>query len=187
MSDKYSNFAELAENEEGNYTIECIDRSSTIVIVAPHGGKIETHTTDIAKSIADNEYSFYSFVGQKQMNNRYLHITSHNFDEPKCLELIGKSNVVVTIHGCKDITTNQKEIFIGGLNKELRKKFIDFLQVKDFSISIIDKFKGELHDNICNRGLIKKGIQFELTESFRNDKELRERFIEVVREFLQID
>ncbi len=54
MADTYKNFQELAKNEKGNFKIEYIDRGSNITIIAPHGGKIESYTTEIAKKIANN-------------------------------------------------------------------------------------------------------------------------------------
>ena len=193
-NDKYDNFKELAENEVGNYTIECIDRGADTTIMAPHGGKIEQKTDEITKLIADDSFNYYSFIGQKNKNNRHLHITSHKFNEPKAVELVRKSNIVITIHGCKNEHSKKddsKEIFIGGLDKDLMRKLKKALEdaslpvCSDTCNNFPSHFKGENPVNICNKGTTQKGIQFELTESFRDDGELRDKFIRTVRNYLE--
>ena len=194
--DVYKNFKELKDKEVGNYSIEYVNSDKLIIIIAPHGGKIEFNTTEIAKLIAGNSFNYYSFIGQKNNNNRHLHITSHIFDEPKALELVGKSKIVVSIHGCKDkqeikqgdikIETNfGKHIFIGGLNEDLKNALEIALSKAGLSIGR-EKFRGKEKDNICNRGSTNKGVQFELTASFRNDGKCCGKFIEIVSRALLI-
>ena len=185
--DLYKNFQELAKNEQGNFEIECIDRGSNITIIAPHGGKIESYTTEIAKKIANNTFNYYSFIGRKNENNfKDLHITSTNFNEPKALNLVKKSEVVIAIHGCKDIKNYQdygKHIFIGGRNKKLKDTLEKLLIANNFSVNR-DKFPGKEPNNICNQGTTKAGIQFELTYSFREDSNLRNKFINIIKNYL---
>jgi len=184
--DKYRNFEELEKGEDThNYRIIYKDRSSHISIIAPHGGKIEGNTTEIAEAIANDKFNYYSFIGERRNENKKLHITSHKFDEPKALELVGKSEIVVAIHGCQDRQDGKnykKHIFIGGLNKELKDELEKVLSEAGLSIGR-EKFKGKEKNNICNR-TPQGGVQFELTASFRNDAKLRNRFIHVVRENL---
>ena len=190
--DKYENYTDLKKSEKENcdFKIEHTDIDSHITIIAPHGGKIESKTTEIAKLIAGDSYNYYSFIGQKNNNNRHLHITSHKFNEPKALELVGKSEIVIAIHGCTDKQGKKenkkdygKHIFIGGLNEEIKKELEKLLKNAGFSINK-DFFPGTCPKNICNRGTTGKGIQFELTKSFRNDAMCRDKFIETVRRFL---
>ena len=203
MSDKYKNFKELKKFEKENFDfkIECKSRRSKITIVAPHGGKIEDKTTEIAKLIAGNNFNYYSFIGQKSNNNRDLHITSHKFDEPIALELAGNSEIIIAIHGCNDEQKDKqrkkinygKKIFIGGLDEDLIDKLQEEALEKDFlPICSLDTctdfpshFKGERPSNICNKGTAKKGVQFELTKSFRNDGELCGDFISAVSKCLK--
>ena len=187
---EYSNFKELEKNEVGNYTIECIDKGSHIIIIAPHGGRIEPRTDTIAKTIAYQNFNYYGFISErgKIKARKNMHITSHKFDEPKALELVGKSEIVIAIHGCKNLhsqRSNKKEIFIGGLNKDLKTKLEKVLKESSLHVSFLRKFAGEEEDNICNRGSTKAGVQFELTSSFRNDGELCRIFISTVRNFLE--
>ncbi|MGA9599177.1 MAG: poly-gamma-glutamate hydrolase family protein [Methylocystis sp.] len=52
--DLYNSFAELAaaETEGVHYQIRVIERASKIVVVAPHGGKIEPGSSETAALIA---------------------------------------------------------------------------------------------------------------------------------------
>ena len=52
--DKYSTYAKLRENErEGiDFTICIADRPASVAVIAPHGGKIEVGTSEIATAIA---------------------------------------------------------------------------------------------------------------------------------------
>jgi len=192
MVKEYANFKELEKNEFGNYFIKCIDRGSKVTILAPHGGRIEPGTDTIAKAIACQNFNYYGFIAERSKieGRKNMHITSHKFDESKALELVGKSKVVIAIHGCKDeqivkdIKKNfGKHIFIGGRDEVLKDKLEKVLWEAGLAIGR-EKFKGIEKDNICNRGTTGKGIQFELTKSFRNDAMCRDKFIETVRRFL---
>ena len=165
--DKYLNFNELAGHQrEGiDFEIVAVEKPNAIAaIIASHAGGIEAKTGTIAKAIAGIEYSLYCFEGMKSSGNRILHITSQHFDEPKCLKLIEKHQRVISIHGCNE---KKEKVYIGGLDDELIKILTSELS----SVGIIpeqsEKFLGKSPDNICNRGLTKKGVQFELSLQFR--------------------
>ncbi|MCL6742314.1 poly-gamma-glutamate hydrolase family protein [Kosakonia sp. R1.Fl] len=84
-NDKYSRFSDLKEYEtEESFNINCKieSRSNVYAIMAPHGGKLETGTTEITLAISHKDLSFYAFNANKPYNNTILHITSVNFDEP---------------------------------------------------------------------------------------------------------
>lgn len=69
--DKYKNFKALAAGEdESSYRIVSEDRGNDLLIIAPHGGKIERGTTEIAKGVAGLDWSFYTFEGLKPAGNR---------------------------------------------------------------------------------------------------------------------
>ena len=91
MADKYSNYAELAaaENEGIDFEVVLVKRDPPrVAVIASHAGGIEPRTGPIAKEIVATEFSLYCFSGLKNARNKDLHITSHHFDEPRCLELI---------------------------------------------------------------------------------------------------
>ena len=102
--DKYKNFKHLQESEtEGvDYVIQVTHRKdSRVAVIAPHGGKIEPRTAELAEVIAGDEFNLYCFKGVRKERNCELHITSPNFDEPKCLSLLKKQDVVVALHGLR--------------------------------------------------------------------------------------
>ena len=197
--DKYCSFNQLEESEDrDNYEITDDDRKTKIVIVAPHGGKIEKGTSEIARAIAGDEYSLYLFEGKRTTKNyKNLHITSTNFDEPKCLKLIDSSEIVVTIHGAGHDT---KEIHIGGKDENLAKKITLALTEREFDVKFPSKkYPGEGIRNICNLGKSGKGVQIELENGLREElfeslkqdglkkpTALFDRFVESIREAIEM-
>ncbi len=62
---------------------------SPIVVIAPHAGMIENGTSEIARAIVENDFNIYLFEGVvKSGNYRALHLTSHYFNEPDCVEFV---------------------------------------------------------------------------------------------------
>jgi phage replication-related protein YjqB (UPF0714/DUF867 family) len=182
--DKYICFEELAryEREGEDFRIFVADRDSDTTILAPHGGKIESMTSEIAKAIAGQEFNLYCFEGIKTNRNyEALHITSHRFDEPNCIQLLTHSPHVFAIHGCDG---NHKSIYVGGRNKTLRKRLT--LNLREAGLIAQEsnhRFAGEEESNICNRGSTGEGIQFELTKGLRDNSVISE-FIATVRTML---
>ena len=167
--DKYSSFDELKKNEtrDEDYQLYICDAGSRITIIAPHGGKIEPRTSDLAKRIARENYNCYCFEGLKEKNNTCLHITSHHFDEPEATRLLSKSGVVVAIHAC---TGTAGLVHIGGLDKELANLIAGELEDRGIGVSIDHpRFQGSNPDNICNRGATGVGVQLEVTRDLRDD------------------
>ncbi len=180
MRDRYSSFQELAEKETLaiDYEIECVRNGSDILIMAPHGGKIEFFTCELTAEIAARDYSFYAFRGIKTSGNRFLHITSHRFDEPTALKLVSNSNTVISIHGAK----NDREAFVmvGGLDDVLAEKIRTGLRKAGFAVKNPDEGMGAVHpENICNMGKMRKGVQLELSRKLRQS--LKEKPVERAR------
>ena len=83
MPDRYQNFNELSQNENAYVVEQNLVPNSTWLIAAPHGGNIESGTTEIALAISHAcSSSYYSFIGRKSLMDGDLHLTSHHFDEP---------------------------------------------------------------------------------------------------------
>lgn len=168
MADKYASFAELAINEAHgtDYRIIAVERPhSPVLIVAPHGGTIEVGTSELAISVAGEEHSLFSFEGLKPWGrNRDLHITSHCFDHPHCLELVARSSVTLGIHGCK----GDSQIYVGGLDTELSELLTRRLSEAGFPATTTGhRYLGRNPLNVCNRGRRQRGAQLELTLDFR--------------------
>lgn len=167
MSDKYANFAELSKIEAPeHYRIESEYRRSKLVIVAPHGGDIEPGTSEICRRIAGREFSWYSFEGIKTADNADLHITSTRFDEPRCLELLASTPLVLAVHGERSQTDTA---FIGGLHLECIAGIQSNLEDAGFDVRkhSSPELQGKDPRNICNKGTLGRGVQLELARALR--------------------
>ncbi len=166
--DLYSSYAELSKNEVENkdYRRVIIQKTdSCVAIIAPHGGAIERGTSKIAKEIAKNNFNLYIFEGTKPKQNRNLHITSHNFDDPECLDLIINCEIVISIHGC---IADGECVLLGGLDNKLIKDMSDTLKQNDLNVlSDGHKFSASDTNNICNRGKTGRGVQVEISATLR--------------------
>jgi phage replication-related protein YjqB (UPF0714/DUF867 family) len=165
---KYASFGELAEHEaQGrDFRVRRVERpGSRVVILAPHGGKIEEGTSEIAALIAGTDHSLFCFEGLKSHGrNRDLHITSHRFDHPDCLEMAARRDIIVSVHGCM----GHSRIFVGGLDVDLSERLSNGLVAEGYVVISEDhKYPGRHPFNICNRGLRKKGAQLEITYDLR--------------------
>jgi len=189
MSDKYDGFAQLAaeETQGRDYQIVVNDRSNKVSIIAPHGGYIEPGTSQLAESIAAKDFSLYCFKGlAEDRPHRDLHITSSNFDEPRCLDLVKSSDIVVAVHGRHDADDDQG-VWLGGLDIQLRESISTALCRAGFVVKQNGHaFPATSPMNICNRGRRSMGVQLELPRTLRDrltlDEELRASFGSAVRE-----
>jgi phage replication-related protein YjqB (UPF0714/DUF867 family) len=187
----YRNFKELADHEkEGqDYRIRIELRDPSVLVMAPHGGKIEPTTGEIAEAIAGNAYSSYVFEGLKTDGNGVLHIESHLFDEPRALEAVEKAEVVITVHG----QLNQKDgfVMIGGLHGRLCLKAQQELEAAGFQTRPpTEGLMGTDPQNICNRGKLKQGVQLEVSRKardlLRSDRDRLRIFAEAIRKAIQM-
>jgi phage replication-related protein YjqB (UPF0714/DUF867 family) len=162
----FDSFGCLAENfvEGTDYRIRLRDGVSGVLVMAPHGGRIEPGTDEIAETVAGNYHAFYAFCGLRENGNRRLHITSHRFDEPKALALAGRATVIVTIHGCRDKTP---AVYIGGRHHGLRRQFKRQMAVAGFDVRRHPHLPGLHPANICNRGRCGRGVQLEISAGLR--------------------
>lgn len=172
--DKYRSYEELStfEEEGDDYQVEVLSgqgRSSEIVIIAPHGGGIEKHTSSIAREIAGDEFDLYLFEGTKQnCNFATLHIMSIRFDEPRCVELVEQSQTAVAVHGKSG---KKKAVLVGGRDDDLAEQMINELENAGFDATREESgpVSGMSKKNICNRTASGKGVQLEIYRGLRDD------------------
>jgi len=165
--DRYASFAELARNvQEGKDFRRVVERRrSCVAIVAPHGGGIEPGTSEVARALAGDEFALYCFEGLRQNGNDELHVTSHCFDDPACIQLVEQAQVVVAVHGCAG---EDKAVYVGGLDDGLKARLIQALRRAGFRAGpSAGELAGCYVDNICNRGMLGQGVQLEITEGLR--------------------
>lgn len=172
---EYDNFDHLKKSEHHkNYEIVPIKRNSAFLIFTPHGGGIEQGTSEICNSIANNTYSSYLFEGKLKSNCKRLHITSHKFNEPKLIELLGEHNYAISIHGMtpQARTDVGADIYLGGLNKSLIAITTEVLKSYNFvTTNNIDKpeskLSGQDKRNVTNKCFKGAGMQIEISENLR--------------------
>lgn len=168
MSDRYDSFDELARaHREGrDFTITCLDRGSSVAILAPHGGGIEPGSSDIAAAIAGNDLSLYRLDGTMSSGNADLHITSTRFDEPRARALVEAAETALAIHGERSAS---EVVYIGGRHEHLRNAITRALADAGFATSIHEdpELQGESPRNICNRCRSGQGVQLEISHGLR--------------------
>jgi len=187
----YRGFKELTDREvEGqDYRIRIDLRDPGVLIMAPHGGKIEPMTAEISEVIAGIDYSFYCFEGLKASGNSVLHIESHLFDEPRALQAVRQADVVITVHGQLD--QKQEFVMTGGLHSRLRLEIERQLDSGGFQTRPPKEgLRGTDPRNICNRGKSGQGVQLEVSrrvrDSLKNDRDRLRLFAEAVRRAIRM-
>lgn len=163
----YSSFFELARDKEEDvdYSRSWSAKDSQFIIIAPHGSGIEPGTAKLAQAIAGDDYSYYVLEGIQPSGNDELHIDSHRFDDPDCLQLLDRTPLAIAIHGC--VGTSRK-VFVGGRNGPFRTFLISSLNSGGFHAEIDRTNHAGLHpSNICNKCASGAGVQFEITEALR--------------------
>ena len=95
-------------------------KDNNILLTAIHGGGIEPGTTELARRVSNvGKYNFYSFEGLRKHNNDQLHVTSTNYDEPKLINMLEKSNETISIHGSSG---DDPIVYIGGKDTKWQKR-----------------------------------------------------------------
>ena len=163
-------FEELAQRyiEGVDYAVHVMPRGpSRVAVLAPHGGRIEGRTSEIARLIAGDEHGLYLFEGLRTTGDNFdcLHLASHWFDEPRAIGLISGYDTVVAVHG---YAAPGPDVLLGGLNERLKAEVAQALA--EIGISCLTDghpFPGRHPRNICNRGRSGEGVQLELSEGLR--------------------
>jgi phage replication-related protein YjqB (UPF0714/DUF867 family) len=168
-ADSYMGFRDLAkvQVEGSDYRVHVRSNArSSIAVIAPHGGSIEQGTSEVARAIAGTDFNLYLFEGTRPVDNyAALHLTSHKFDEPRCLELLSNCDHVITIHGCRG---EQQQALVGGLDEPLKSSLAQAIA----GLGIDTRLEGHQFPavepkNICNRGRRGVGVQIEMTIALR--------------------
>jgi len=181
----YRCYAELAQAQaEGTDFAVCIvaRKHSSVAVLAPHGGGIESGTSEFARAIAGEEFNLYLFEGIRESRNyAELHLTSHRFDEPRCLALVSRCDHVLAVHGCRG---DERQVLLGGLDQSLKGRIARAIG----AVGIEARLTGHRYPavdprNICNRGQRGAGVQIEITSSLRL-KELDQALVAAIRSVL---
>lgn len=169
-SNELFSFQDLARRyvEGLDYAVHSKARErSEVAVLAPHGGRIEGRTSEIARLIAGEDHRLYLFEGLRTTGDNFdcLHIASHRFDEPRALDLISDCDTVLTVHG---YAAPGPDVLLGGLNESLKGDLARAMATMGFScLTDGHRFPGKDPRNICNRGRSGEGVQLELSETLR--------------------
>jgi len=166
MADRFNTFTELAsKRREGiHWRVSSEDCPSSTLVAAPHAGRAEPHTGKIARAVAGESHSIYLF----ETLTPGLHVTSHRFDEPRAVSQACRHVRVVTIHGCDNSRSASSDVFVGGLDANLRDAILAELWKKGFGVSVDHWTPARAAGNLCNRGSSGAGVQLEISRRLRN-------------------
>jgi len=168
-ADSYMGFQDLVkvQVEGSDYRVQMrLSAGSSIAVIAPHGGSIEQGTSDVARAIAGADFNLYLFEGIRPAGNyAALHLTSHKFDEPRCLELLSHCDHVIAIHGCRG---EEQQALVGGLDESLKARVGEAIAELGIDTRLQGhRFPATEPKNICNRGRRGAGVQIEMTMALR--------------------
>lgn len=190
MTNAYRSFRELSSHEiEGlDWSLEYLDRGSPILVMAPHGGWIEPFTSEIARAVAGDDLSFYTFRGlsarRGRKGRRSLHITSHLFDEPVAARAAARAHAVLAVHG--ERSRDGRFVMVGGRCRWLGDAVARRLEEAGVQVRAPRPgLRGLDPRNICNRGTLGGGVQLEISEGLRSqlrqERGCRRIFVAAVR------
>jgi phage replication-related protein YjqB (UPF0714/DUF867 family) len=154
-------------------------------IVAPHGGGIETGTSELSLAIAGYHpatlavtlptYDYWMFEGLRPSNNDELHVTATHCDDPVARSLCGGSLNALGLHGCTaaqaGLPSDAQAVLVGGRNAAFKRYLLEAFAAAGFSaIDAVDResLDGDEPDNIVNRTLLGMGGQLEITTPLRS-------------------
>ncbi|MFF2953470.1 poly-gamma-glutamate hydrolase family protein [Kitasatospora sp. NPDC057965] len=156
-------------------------------VIAPHGGGIEGGTSELCLAIAGYHPAdlsrvpaagpvndFWMFEGLRSSNNSALHVTSTHNDDTVARAMCAGSLNVLSLHGCTaaqaGLEAGARAVLVGGLNATFRQYLTEELTtagIRAVTASGEEEIAGISPDNICNRSLLGKGAQLEMTTELR--------------------
>lgn len=185
LAKHFESFADLATayQRDVDYRIVALPRESSIMVLAPHGGRIEAYTSEIARAVAGEDFQLYLFEGCLRAGNyAALHLASDRYDEASCLDMLSVSDKVVSVHGCR---ARGEIVYVGGRDDELRTAITDRLVAIGISCEAPpDGMAGLGANNLCNRDRTGRGVQLEVSLDLRRSTS-RAVLARAVREALQ--
>ncbi len=170
LADDFGGYADLAARyvEGVDYAVEVRkQRSSRVGVLAPHGGRIEGRTSDVARLIAGEDHQLYLFEGLRTTGDNFdcLHLKSHKFDEPRALDLVSGCDIVVAVHG---YAAFGPDVLLGGLDEQLKEEVARSFAAVGITYRLDGHpYPGRDPHNICNRGRSGAGVQLELSRGLR--------------------
>ena len=114
-------------------------------IIAPHGGGIETGTSELCLAVAgyhpatlevtppgDPTYDYWMFEGLRPANNDELHVTSTRCDDGTAVSFCAGSLNALALHGCRPDTVGlppgSATVLVGGRNFSFKQYLLGGLR-----------------------------------------------------------
>lgn len=155
------------------------------VILAPHGGGIETGTSELCLAIAGYHpadltpsnpvHDYWMFEGLRAANNGELHVTSAHCDDHVARALAAGSLNAIGLHGCKEsqagLPDGTQAVLVGGRNSAFKSRLITRLTtagIRAIDAANVPDLNGDDPANIANRTLRGAGAQLEITTPLRH-------------------
>lgn len=155
-----------------------------VVVIAPHGGRIEPGTSELCLAIAGQHptnrahatpgYAYWMFEGLRQADNADLHVTSTHCDDPIAIALCRGARHALSVHGCTPssagLSESARAVLVGGRDQCLRLHLVEELTETGFTVhdaSNHASLNGLDRRNIVNRTLLGQGAQLEITAPLR--------------------
>jgi len=158
-------------------------------ILAPHGGGIETGTSELCLAIAGYQpadlaptngplHNYWMFEGLLSSGNGRLHVTSTNCDDTVARAIAGAiaggSLNAIGLHGCKpeqaDLPAGTQAVLVGGRSTAFKTSLLTRLNaagLQAIDASSVPDLNGDEPTNLANRTLLAAGAQLELTTPLR--------------------
>ena len=160
---------------------------SRTAIVAPHGGGIESGTSELCLAVAGYHpatlavtpgagvtYDYWMFEGLRPADNRALHVTATHCDDGVAVSLCAGALNALALHGCDPaqagLPDDAQAVLVGGRNATLKQHLLGELAaagLEALDAAGIDQLNGDEPGNIANRTLLGMGGHLELTEPLR--------------------
>jgi phage replication-related protein YjqB (UPF0714/DUF867 family) len=183
VGDQYRTFEELAvrERESVDYQIRVHARHSVIAILAPHGGKIEPGTSELAEYLAGEDFSFYAFEGIRSGNNGRLSLPLDRFEEPECARLLSRCGLAVVIQA---MLGKNREVKLAGAHATLREQLGGVLKAAGFEV--LDDECPTNPFELCNRPGpgVRIGVSRKLRDRFVSYPRDMDKFVACIRAVL---
>ncbi|MGC5330607.1 poly-gamma-glutamate hydrolase family protein [Micromonospora sp. DT62] len=167
---EYPSMTALRKVEEADvaYELSWKITNSPLIVVAPHGGSIESRTSEIANAIAGTDHTQCQFKGLLPAGQNFprLHVTSENWDVEECLILIGQRTHALSVHGTAKAG---KVVYIGGRDTATGVELATALRAAGFSVvqPAPADIAGTSTANFVNKDADGAGVQLELTYDLR--------------------
>ncbi|MBX9725347.1 MAG: poly-gamma-glutamate hydrolase family protein, partial [Candidatus Obscuribacterales bacterium] len=122
---------------------------------------IEPGSSYIARAVAGSQLNLYDFQGLRRRRPQELHVTSTRFRDRRLNDLLLHTRIALSIHSMGE--QGSGEIWIGGLNLELKQRVCDQLSLSGFVVNgDSPRYRGVHPANIVNLAS-EHGVQIELS------------------------